>query len=66
MQALNVPTIVVSANDDLSDVTPRLADIRTDIEIVPIDNYGFGVFEVQAEVLADIARRHFDAEEGEQ
>ncbi len=57
------PLLIINANDDLFDVTPRARALRDDADFVEFTDYGFGIFEVIPAELAALARKHFDTEE---
>lgn len=52
--------LVVNSKDDLFEITPRVKTIRPDVDVVSLPDYGFGLFEVIPEFMAELARDHFD------
>lgn len=52
--------LVVNSKDDLFDITPRVKQLRPDVDVVSLPDYGFGLFEVIPDTMADLARSHFD------
>ncbi|MFK7955279.1 MAG: alpha/beta fold hydrolase [Lysobacterales bacterium] len=60
LKDLSVPTMVVNSRDDLFTITPRIAELRPDISLVTLDQWGFGIFEVQPKRMADLARQAFE------
>lgn len=63
LKKLNKPMIVVNPNDALYAVTPNIKDIKPDVEVIDWPTHGYGILEVQAPQLADIARKRFDADD---
>jgi hypothetical protein len=56
-----VPFVVLNPNDDLFEITPRVAELRPEITVLPITEYGFGLFEVIPAPLARLAQTYFDS-----
>lgn len=55
-----VPFVAVNSKDDLFQITPRVKEIRPEVEVVTYEDRGFGIFEVQPKVMAALARKTFD------
>lgn len=59
---LRQPALAANPRDDLWEISPRLREIRPDIELIDLPEFGFGVFEAGAELMATTARRFLDGE----
>ncbi|MEM1090901.1 MAG: alpha/beta fold hydrolase [Pseudomonadota bacterium] len=60
LKAIKVPFTAVSPGDDLENITPRLTDLRPEVELVLLPELGFGLFEAEPELMARLARKTFD------
>jgi pimeloyl-ACP methyl ester carboxylesterase len=57
------PVLVLRPNDDLWEVTPRAGTLLRRAEFVDLPEYGFGLFDVAADVVAGHAREFLDRED---
>lgn len=60
LSKITIPFMGVNPKDDLYEITPRLRDIRPDIEIVDKSDFAFGIFDADTQGMADLTRRYFD------
>lgn len=60
LAGLKTPTVVVNSADDLLKITPRVTALRADFELITLDQWGFGLFEVEPARMAELARNRFD------
>ncbi len=60
LREVKVPLVAVSPADDLEKITPRLTELRPDVELIPLPEQGFGLFEAEPALMARLARKSFD------